>query len=426
MRSVRPGSVIAFAGAARVYWGSVFPMVSADLRRRRLGIEQIPNGRLRTLALAALAKRSNMEGAAAFATFVPAESRPAVVRATVAFQSLYNHLDMLGEQPRRDAIAISRMLHSALLCALRPDGEDDLAELVKLSGDDGGHLLRMVAETRRAVSELPGYRVVEPAALRAARRVATFQTFNCGDLQGDHLALGRWADGEVSRESGLLWWETAGSGGSSLGVHVMLAAAGSDEIARAESEDAAAGLLDAIESAYFPWIGALHSMLDQVIDFDEDARTRQGNLALYYGSTAEAADRLRMLASKSIEQARMLSRRGLGVRHELIVIAMSCLYLSASRDDGVSRAVRRAVLAELGPLSLPAIAIFRVAGRAGGTQTAGHECVQRWHSWGSHPTRRPVGLRGAKAQGVAATHVATAEPADHRASDSFSFESRVL
>jgi len=377
MRSAHPRSIAAFAAAARAYWGSVFPMVAADLRRRRLGVERIPDERLRTLALAALQKRSNMEGAAAFATFVPAEHRLAVVRATVAFQSLYNHLDMLGEQPRSDAIATSRLLHSTLLRALRLDEESGEADLGALSADDGGYLLRMVEETREAVADLPCYRAVEAAALRAARRVTTFQTFNCGQTQGDHVALSRWAAGEGSRETGLLWWETAGSGGSSLGVHVMLAAAGSSEIATTGGEDAVAGLLDAIESAYFPWIGALHSMLDQVIDFDEDDLTGQANLARYYDSPAEAADRMALLASKSVEQARALSHLGLGVRHELIVIAMSCLYLSASRGDEVSRAVRDAVLAELGPLSRPAIAIFRAAGRAGGTQTTAHALERR-------------------------------------------------
>lgn len=371
--SVKARSLAAFVAAAGVYWGSVFPMVCVELRRRRLDVERIPDERRRTVALAALEKRSNMEGAAAFATFVPAEHRAAVLRATVAFQSLYNHLDMLGEQPQRDAIATSRVLHSALVEALRPHGEDDLPGLAELAGDDGGHLLPMVEETRRAVRELPCYRVVEVAALRAARRVATFQTFNCGELQGDHASLSRWAQGETSRDAGLLWWETAGSGGSSLGVHVMLAAAASPEVFKAATDAEAAEIVEAIESAYFPWIGALHSMLDQVIDIEEDDRTGQANLARYYGSTAEAAERMRLLARRSIEQAETLSRRGHGVKHELIVIAMSCLYLSASREDEVSHAVRSAVLGELGPLSRPAIAIFRLARRAGGTQTKVHE-----------------------------------------------------
>ena len=59
---------------------------------------------LRGLALAALAKRGNIEGAAAFAAFAPRARRGEATKAPSAFQAAYNLLDMLGEQPSADPV----------------------------------------------------------------------------------------------------------------------------------------------------------------------------------------------------------------------------------------------------------------------------------------------------------------------------------
>ena len=63
---------------------------------------------LRQLALDALDKRGNIEGAAAFAAFVPLARRAKATRATSAFQAAYNLLDMLGEQPSPDPVRDGR------------------------------------------------------------------------------------------------------------------------------------------------------------------------------------------------------------------------------------------------------------------------------------------------------------------------------
>ena len=93
----------AFAAAATSYWLSVFPVVRREIARLRERASAIPDPVLRELALQALEKRGNMEGAAAFATLVPRPRRRAVVRALVAFQAAYNYVDMLAEQPCEDS-----------------------------------------------------------------------------------------------------------------------------------------------------------------------------------------------------------------------------------------------------------------------------------------------------------------------------------
>ncbi len=352
-----------FARATRTYWGSVFPQVVRELETWHERAREIPDAALRMQALEALGKRGNMEGAAAFATFVPREHRRAVVRATVAFQTAYNHLDTISEQSGSIGPAQAGVSHEALVAALaclRPgtwsgggesveSGHDYERQIHPQKNNEDGYLTALVETCQEALSELPSYELVAPAARRAAQRVVCFQAFN-GRERGD---MEHWARAQTPRNSDLRWWETAASGGSSLGVHVMIAAAAEPGIEQAH--------VDALERAYFPWIGALHSMLDQLVDIEEDARAGQPNLVELYGSTAEAAGRMGMLAERALECARGLEPRH---RHELIVAAMASFYLSAPEARvGEAAPVTRAVLDVFGGLALPALAIFR--GRRG-------------------------------------------------------------
>ncbi len=353
MTAERSAPFGAFTSAACGYWLSVYPRVSRELRGWRARAEAIPDARLRALALEALAKRGNMEGAAACATFAPRARRDAVVRATVAFQTAYNHLDVLSEQPGADTPIRAQQLHQALLEALEPQAgmltSSEHACDLREDSDDGGYLLVLINACRSSLRTLPLYSSVGAAARRAAERVVRFQSLNRGYAQGDHEALKRWAQAQTPADSGLHWWETAASAGSSLGVHLMIATAAARSIGPSQ--------IDALENAYHPWIGALHSLLDQLIDIDEDARTAQRNLLDYYASPQEAAQRMAWLAERSLEHARALPP---GVRHALIVAAMTSFYLSAPEaQHGDAAAATRAVLDAFGPLARPPLAIFR-------------------------------------------------------------------
>jgi tetraprenyl-beta-curcumene synthase len=347
-----------FARATRTYWGNIFPMVGRELEMWRERARAIPDLALRAQALEALSKRGNMEGAAAFATFVPREHRAAVVRATVAFQAAYNHLDTISEQLGSIGPGEARVLHEALLAALaclRPgtwsgrrrsveSGHDYERQIHPPKNKEGDYLAALVETCQGALSELPSYERVAPAAQRAAERVVSFQAFNRRE-RGD---MEHWGCEQTPPDSDLRWWETAASGGSSLGVHVMIAAAAEPGIDQAH--------VDEMERAYFPWIGALHSMLDQLIDVEEDASSGQPNLIELYGSVEEAAERMALLAERSLECARGLEPEH---RHDLIVTAMASFYLSSPEARvGEATVVTRAVLDVFGELARPALAVF--------------------------------------------------------------------
>ncbi|MCL2769218.1 MAG: tetraprenyl-beta-curcumene synthase family protein [Solirubrobacterales bacterium] len=338
----------AFAGAARRYWLSVFPRVSAELRHWRERALEIPDPSLRELALAAQRKRGNMEGAAAFAAFAPHRHRAHAVQAAVAFQSAYNYLDMLVEQPSADPVANGRRLHQALVHALDPALPPVDYYEFNSRRHDGGYLQEMIDRHHAAIARLPSWERVAPAAARTAERIVAFQSFNTGDAQGDYAALERWARALVPASDGLRWWETAASGGSSLCAYVMFGLAATPRLDERH--------VTAVEQAYFPWIGALHSLLDNLVDAHEDRATGQRCLVSYYASHAETAERMRWLAERSLARARALPQ---GDHHAMIVAAMTGYYLSSpdARAPEV-RGTSHELLATMGALAKPTMTVF--------------------------------------------------------------------
>jgi len=340
----------AFVDAALRYWLTVFPRVRSGVRQLRERAGQIPDPELRRIAVDSLCERGNIEGAAAFAAFAPRAHRAAVVRALIAFQAAYNYADLLSEQPHPQAVANGRRLHEALLVALDPGAPTLDYYAHHPRREDGGYLQEMVDACRTALSTLPSYAAVAQPARSAAERIVTFQSLNVGKTQGDPDALARWAAAETPTGAELRWWETAAAAGSSLGVHVLIAAAADSELRQAD--------ITAIEDAYFPWIGALHSLLDNIIDRQEDARTNQRSLVAYYASPAEAAARLRMLAVQAVARARALPR---GRRHAIILAAMAGNYLSTPEADAPDlEAVSQGVLDAIGDLAAPTLLVFKL------------------------------------------------------------------
>jgi tetraprenyl-beta-curcumene synthase len=347
--SSRTALTAAFAGAARRYWLGVFPRVCAERRRREARAQLIPDPLLQRVVLDALRKWGNIEGATAFAAFVPARRRAAAARAMACFQAAYNYLDMLTELPSADPAVNGQLLHRALLVALDPDAEHvDYYEHHHLH-DDGGYLADTVDECRAALSELPSYAAVAPAALRAAERIVAFQSCNTGEVQGDYLALERWARAATPPGSGLRWWETAASGGSSLGIYALIAAAAQPHVQEAE--------ITAIEGAYFPWIGALHSLLDNLVDIAEDYATGQRSLVGCYASSLDAATRMGRLSENALRAAEDLpDSRG----HVLILAAMASFYLSTPEASApAARPIAHAVLDALAEPARLSMFVFR-------------------------------------------------------------------
>ncbi len=339
----------AFTDTVLRYLKLVLPPVKGELTRWSAQAATIPTERLRRLAAVSLAKRGNIEGAALFATLAPSAHRRSTVRALVAFQTAYNYLDTLSELPSMDPRGNARQLHRALLLALQPGAEHPDYYALNPERHDGGYLLAILDTCREALASLPSYEVVAPLALLAAERISDFQTLNLSEDQGGHGALKRWASEATPVGGELEWWETAAGAGSSLAVHALIAAAAQPQLDLSHAA--------AIDASYYPRIGALHSLLDSMVDRREDKALRQRSLLDYYGSSTEAAHRLSALAARA--RAAAVSLPG-GEAHQTILAAMCSYYLSAPEcDRQEAREIRRALKGVLGLPLDAAIAMFR-------------------------------------------------------------------
>jgi tetraprenyl-beta-curcumene synthase len=341
---------ISFLKAARSYWLSVFPCICAESRYWRARAETIPDPVLRRLALEAQrVKQGNIEGSAAFAAFAPPAHRHQAVRAQVAFQSVYDYVDTLTEQPNSEPILNASELHQALPEAISANtGHPDYYARYPRRGD-GGYLREIVDVCRRALGTLPSRAAITEPAHRLVERIVDYQCRNLSEPQGGHHHLEQWARLHTPRETDLRWWETAASAGSSLGLFALIASAAQPALPTADAV--------AIEAAYWPWIGALHSLLDSLIDQPEDAAVGQRSLLDYYATPEETADRLQLLAHEALSAVRSLPNAH---EHTLVLAGMASYYLTAPEaSTPTAQLVARGVLRTLGPTTRPSIVVMR-------------------------------------------------------------------
>jgi tetraprenyl-beta-curcumene synthase len=340
-----------FAGAASRYWLGIFPLLGRELRHWHGRAHAIPDPVLRRLALITQkAERGNLEGAAAFAVLVPRPHRARVVRAVVAFQATYDYIDTLAEQSSADPVANGHRLHLALLTALDPHGQHPEYYEYSCGARDDGYIRSLIDACRFAFGSLPSHSAVLEPALRSARRMIAYQSLNHGPSADTSDALARWAAALTPPGSGLRWWETAAGAASSMTVFALIAAAAQPAL----GADHAA----ATERAYFPWIGALHVLLDSLIDRREDIAAGNHCLIDHYASSEETAARLGAIAGRALGATEPLAD---GVRHATILAAMASFYLSApSACAPAASPAAQIVLERMGALAGPTMAVLRM------------------------------------------------------------------
>jgi tetraprenyl-beta-curcumene synthase len=361
----RAALALTFTVAAARYWLSVYPHVLREARHWRGRAEAIPDATLRGLALSTQRQeQGNLEGAAAFAVLAPRIQRGRVVRAVVAFQAIYDYVDTLAEQPSADPVENGRQLHRALLSALDPGtGQPDPGRpnyyVHSLHKEDGGYLGELIDACRRAFGALPAHASLTAPAQGAVQRIVAFQGLaHDGEdgLEDPWRGFSDWADAQTPQGSGLLWWETAAGAASSLLVFALIAAAAEPSVSE---EDTCA-----IAQAYFPWIGALHLLLDSLIDKADDISSGRYSLVDHYASSRELAVRLKAISAEAMRASEALPN---GRQHGLILAAMASFYLTqpaASSPEGAP--ARAEILATLGERAVPAMCLFRVReGRRG-------------------------------------------------------------
>lgn len=338
------------ARALIVYWTCIFPRARCELRAWEAKARRIPDPILRDHALAKLRdEHLSAEGAAAFAILVRPRQRASVIRLCVAFEVMYDYVDGIGERDVPDVLNNNRRLHRALVDAFAC-GDESNYYTHNRSGADGGYLPLLVATCRREFERLPARALVVDGLVRSAVRASEAQSLNHAGLRSGHRELAAWATHEAARDGRLQWWEHAAAAGSPLGIFALIAAAADDRMHTQESS--------AIEEAYFPWIAALHWLLESLVDRGEDAHTGNHSYVSRYPSQADATRRLAVIARHAAADARRLPHAG---RHTALLIGMVSLNLShKGAASPTARDAGNAVRNEFGWLVTPVLVGLRV------------------------------------------------------------------
>ncbi len=329
---------IAIVSALTTYRRQVLPRVREGLRRWEIAAGEIPDPLLREAALSALRKKgANAEATAVFAILAPRARRPGMVRAMTALQVAIDYLDTLGEQPLEDPLASGLTLHRALVAAVSPGSSPSDWYSRNPRGEDGGYLTALVGTCARELAALPASQAVQPAAQRAALR--------CGEGQSHTHAAGAersqlledWALKQPC-PAGYTWWELAAGASSSVAIHALIAAAADP---RTNAEEA-----ELIDAAYFPPIGALTVLLDDLVDLEQDAALGEHNYMTYYPSNTAAANRLALIAHRARAATEKLRHQHL---HAAILAGVAGFYLSAPAARGeYATPIRERMLEALG------------------------------------------------------------------------------
>ena len=321
--------------------------------RRRANLISDPT--LRSIALEAHSSKSgNLECAAVFAIFAPRKCRALLTDILVTFQAVYDYVDLLAEYPSADPIANGHQLHQALLAIVDPDHAPLDYYAHSRHGHDGGYLQEMIDACRDGLLLLPSFVAARSTLAVLVGHMVSFQTYNHGDSDGNHDAFVQWAKTQTPPDGPLYWWEIAAAAGSSLPVLALMASASEPELSKRS--------VAAIEDAYFPWIASLNTLLDSLVDQNEDSTPGQNMLLAHYLTSTYAAQRICAIAERATREARLLPH---GSCHAVILAAMIAFYLSnpgAQAPQAV--AASQLIVGAMGDLARPTMLVFHTRGLA--------------------------------------------------------------
>lgn len=352
----RMGLALVLANAR--YWSTVAPVVRTQLDYWISRAEEIPDPCLQEAALTNLHKEGfNAQATATLATLAPREHRKSVVEAIVGLQVIYDYLDSLVERPLADPLGEGRPLYHALVDAvvLRTEPTGNYYAHTP-QPDDGGYLQELVRVVRRALMQLPCRAAIAEASQRAAERCAEAQVRAHAAPALGRTQLTQWAKRNAA-PTGLQWREfLAGAVSSGLALHALIAAAADPRTTRAQAL--------AIDEAYLS-VCALTTLLDSLIDYQQDRSIGQPGYIRYYEDRDALAQGLRSVMHRAAARARDTPN---SAHHLMTLVGVVAYYSSApTASSDFARPVAEQISRELRPIITPTLAVvraWRIAKRA--------------------------------------------------------------
>lgn len=308
----------------------IVPLSAASLAAIRERALLIPDEQLRTEALSSIDRKAyHVAGACILATFLPSAAARRYVAIVAPLETIYDYLDNLCDRHPEVGVEAYPILHHAIADALDPIASlrDYYARGPR--GDDGGYLRDLVQQTQRALSDVPYLDLLAPHFADAATLYGEMQTYKHYPPGERERRCVAWYERHREQYADIDWHEFASAAGSQFHVYGPLFEAFLDR------PDAIAGTYD----AYFPYVSALHVLLDAFIDQAEDREHGELNFSRVYGGAAALRTRLRSLFDAAKARLRTLP----GDRaHRFVLDVMTLFYLSHPKvaAQGLEREAR--------------------------------------------------------------------------------------
>lgn len=301
---------------SRVY-KYVLPEVRSQLQGWRERAERIPDPELRRQALASIAaKQFHCEGGAVYAA-ANLPQRHILIPLIVAFQTISDYLDNLCDRSTSLDPEDFRRLHQSMLDAVDPGAPLHDYYEYRMEREDGGYLSELVKTCQSCILLLPSYERVKAPVERLVTLYCELQVYKHirHDLRESELA--DWWSRHAAAYPQLQWNEFAAATGSTLGVFMLFLAATDPKLTERKVAD--------IEAAYFPYVCALHILLDYLIDQEEDLVGGDLNFCSYFGDLEQTVLRIAGIVQEARRKILLLEHPRF---HRMIIEGLLALYLS--------------------------------------------------------------------------------------------------
>ncbi|PSR21918.1 MAG: DUF2600 domain-containing protein [Sulfobacillus acidophilus] len=301
----------------REYFRDVRPGVVQGLAPLYTRAQNIPHPQLREQALSSLVtKQFHCEGGGVFSGPSRDPARR-LLSFLLPYQTLCDYLDTVTDRgPSQDSNNL-RQLHQALIDAVQPQHALHDYYAYHPHQGDGGYLISLVEDARASLTQFPGYHAVRSAIRELVELYVDLQVYKHGPPAERVPQLSQWFVQKASPETGLTWWEFAAASGSTLGIFALLNLA--------LEPDPTPEQVQAVANLYFPWVGALHILLDYYVDQEEDQEGGDLNFVAYYPSAKHAVQGIRRIYRRLFEAAQNLPDRAF---HQYVAQGLLGFYLS--------------------------------------------------------------------------------------------------
>lgn len=313
----------------------IFPIVDEQLKQWKEIANQIPDPELRKQALASLSdKRFHAQGGTIYALYpgLGLEQRNDLLKFIVAYQTISDYLDNLCDRAGVENAQAFRQLHLAMEEALVHEQEVSDYYQYYPFWNDGGYLRKLVKTCQDSLNS-PNLTTLLPIIERWAGYYSELQTNKHISLFERELAMKNWLEPLSAEYPRFYTWEIAAATGSTLGIFFLAALTKSPLNEKSLAQ---------VEEAYFPWVCAIHILLDYFIDRFEDERNGDLNFVQSYKSDLQMTERMTLI----YREARLRTKKLANPRFHLLVLdGLLAMYLSDLKaDEGMNRQVTKALL----------------------------------------------------------------------------------